>query len=106
MISVQLTYKYNHGTIYLFYFEKHNNPIHLIVKGCFSICIDKFERLLYISGLKNEKNCDIYNNSIYMLYMYNIKDFDRCIQILKLLYLEYTFTYDRKEVINFFDKVK
>jgi hypothetical protein len=66
-------------------------------------CSYKMERLLFISGLK-------YNNidsviGEYEIYMYNILDFDRYIRILKLKWSEHTFTYDRKEVIEFFDKV-
>jgi hypothetical protein len=59
------------------------------------------ERILFISGLKYEYMKNEWND--FKVYIHNIKEYEKCIQILRLIYKKYIFTYNRNEVINFFE---
>jgi hypothetical protein len=84
-------------------FEEYYYPHHLINYHYIDIReINKMERLLFISGLKYNIKRYIFNDV--EIYMFNMKEFDKYIQILKMLYGKDTkFKYKRDEVINFFE---
>lgn len=85
-----------YGFHIMMYFKLHKYNKHL---RCTDLYIDtvRRQRMLYISGLK----CVDPNN----IYLYTLKDFDRYIQILGLIYSGYTFTYNREEIIKFYKGV-
>jgi hypothetical protein len=58
------------------------------------------ERILFISGLEY-KTFSKYP-SFFLVYIHNIKEYEKCIRVLNLAFKNSIHTYDRKEVIKFF----
>jgi hypothetical protein len=79
------------------YFEPYNNPKNLTHIRYFN---NKAERLLFISGLKYNKNIQM---KYIKIYLYSIKDLERYLEILNLLNTDEKYTYNKNEMIKFFE---
>jgi hypothetical protein len=61
------------------------------------------ERILFVSGLKYKIHWK--KSKYFKVYIHNIKEYERCIQVLELVYKGDIITYHREDIIEFFDKV-
>jgi hypothetical protein len=101
MITVRVIDLFNHTLNYsnIWDFEEYYYPHRLINNHYVDDReINKMERLLFIANLKY----DIYFTA-FTIYMYNIKEVDKYLQVLRMIYINIKFEYKRDEVIEFFE---
>jgi hypothetical protein len=99
ILVVHIDYKYDTD----FWFEKIIKPKHLINEhSFFNQEKNKLERLLFISNLKYTIIHIFSITFDIMVYLYNLKDFNRYLEILKIINPENKYTYDKEEFREFF----